>query len=425
VINLSASIAVTHQRLAPSAGLQARNVVGGWNKEVSVTECRSWNQLEEWIPSWRAILRENRSLSIFSTPEWLGSWWKAFGSGRKMLVLAFSTEDEELVGLAPFYFDHLHSSLFGELAHLRFIGDGSGDSDNLDLIARPGFEERCARALLCQLREHQNWDICCLRTVAAGSLVAKTLKHELERANWPFFARTCPSSAIQLPGSWAQYVEQLSPNFRPLVTRYPRKLAARYQVRIRRCESPEELAKGLETLFSLHMKRWNLANQPGSFGSDERKEFYQEMSQSFLQRGWLELWLLELNGIAAAAQFCFRYNDTVSILQEGFDPQFAADKVGYALRAAMMKHFIEMGVGRYDFLGGIAAHKHNWGAKPGEYLNLRFARPQSIGSLYLSYTNKLAKSKEWLRENLPPSAWNVLHRLNVKLKNQQADVTAV
>jgi CelD/BcsL family acetyltransferase involved in cellulose biosynthesis len=424
VINLSPSTAVTRHPLAPSTSLQARTVVGGGNKEVSVTECRSWNQLEEWIPGWEAILRENRSLSVFSTPEWLGSWWKAFGSERRMLAFAFSTEDQELVALAPFYFDHFHSSLFGGLAHLRLIGDGSGDSDNLDLIARRGFEERCARALLCQLREHQNWDICSLSTVAAGSLVVRILKHELERANWPLFARTCPSSAIQLPGSWAQYVEQLSPNFRPLVTRYPRKLASRYQVRIRRCESPEDLAKGLEILFSLHTKRWNLANQSGSFGSDERKEFYQEMSHRFLQRGWLELWLLELNGIVAAAQFCFRYNDTVSILQEGFDPQFAADKVGYALRAAMLKHFIEIGVQRYDFLGGIAAHKQNWGAKPGEYLDLRFARPQSIGSLYLSCTNKLAKSKEWLRENLPASAWNVLHRLNVKLKNQQADVTA-
>ena len=337
VFNSSTSIAVTDQEPAPST--TARSIARAGNKEISVAKCCSWDQLSEWIPAWEAILRENQSLSIFSTPEWLGSWWKAFGSERAMLAFAFSTGDKKLVALAPFYLDYLQSPLFGKLAQLRLIGDGSGDSDNLDLIARPGFEESCARDLLCQLREHPGWDICSLYTVAADSLVVKSLKYQLERDNWRFIARTCPCSAIQLPGSWAEYVEQLSPSFRPLVTRYPRKLAARYQIRIRRCESAEDLTKGLEILFSLHMKRWNLASQPGSFGSNERKEFYRHMGRSFLQRSWLELWLLELNGTAAAAQFCFRYRNTVSILQEGFDPQFAADRVGYALRAAMLRHF--------------------------------------------------------------------------------------
>ena len=416
MINSSASFA--SQPLAPTTTLPAHPIARAGNKTLSVTEYRSWEQIEERIPDWEAILRGNRSLSIFSTPEWLGSWWKAFGSERRLLTFAFSTEDKELAGLAPFYIDELRSSLFGELKHLRLIGDGSGDSDNLDLIARPGFEESCAQALLSQLREHRNWDICSLCTVAAGSPAVKALKHELEKAKWPFFVGTCPSSAIQLPGSWKQYVQRLSASFRPLVTRYPNRLAARYQVRIRRCESREDLARGLEILFSLHMKRWNLANEPGSFGSDERREFYRRMSQSFLRRGWLELWLLELNGTAAAAQFCFRYGNTVSILQEGFDPRFAADKVGYALRSAMLKHFIETGVRRYDFLGGLAAHKQNWGAEPGEYLNLSFARPRSAGSLYLSCKNRLGNGKALLRENLPSSVWNVLHWVNSTIHNR-------
>jgi len=147
------------------------------------------------------------------------------------------------------------------------------------------------------------------------------------------------------------------------------------------------------------------------------------MGCSFLRRGWLQLWLLELNGATVAAQFCFRYGDTVSILQEGFDPEFAADKVGYALRAAMLKHFIETGVRHYDFLGGFAEHKQEWGAERGAYLNLHFARPGSLGSLYLSCINGLTKGKEWLRANLPASAWNALHSLNVKL-NGRADSSA-
>src|SRR5207253_6467248 len=105
-----------------------------------------WEQLEAEIPAWEAILDHNPSLSIFSTPEWLGSWWKAFGANKQVLGLGFSTEDNSLVGLALFYFDEVKNPLFGKLAFLRLVGDGSGDSDNLDLIIQSGFEKACAQA---------------------------------------------------------------------------------------------------------------------------------------------------------------------------------------------------------------------------------------------------------------------------------------
>ena len=246
---------------------------------------------------------------------------------------------------------------------------------------------------------------------------------ELGRANWTCVAQHSPCSAISFPSSWQEYLESLSPSFRPLITRYPRKLAQRYQVRIHRCDDLHALPKRLEILFSLHKKRWNQVNQPGSFGSRERRAFYSEMGKSFLRRGWLEFWLMELSGAPAATQYCFRYRDTVYILQEGFDPRFAADKAGYALRADMLKHFIETGVKRYDFLGGFAPHKQNWGAQPDVYLNLSFARPRTAGSLYLSSKSSLAKSKEWLRGKLPAPAWDLLHWVKDKTR-RQADQTA-
>src|SRR5437763_339739 len=81
------------------------------------------------------------------------------------------------------------------------------------------------------------------------SLAVKELTHALRRVNWPFVSGTCPNSTICLPRSWSQYVDRLAPGFRPLVIRYPRKLATRYKVCIRRCENVDDLKKGLELLF--------------------------------------------------------------------------------------------------------------------------------------------------------------------------------
>src|SRR5260370_36278075 len=117
----------------------SRKVANGENRAIRITVCRFWKQLEERTSAWEGILRENPSLSIFSTPEWLGSWWKAFGSNKQMMALAFSTDSRALVGLASFYLASFQSPLFRILGSLRLIGDRSAHSDNLALIIPPAF----------------------------------------------------------------------------------------------------------------------------------------------------------------------------------------------------------------------------------------------------------------------------------------------
>jgi CelD/BcsL family acetyltransferase involved in cellulose biosynthesis len=379
------------------------------DESIQITTYHSWAQLGERILGWQKILNENSELSIFTTPEWLGSWWKVFGSNKEMATLAFTNEGGELSGLTPLYFDRLRDPVFGDLAYLRLVGDGSGDSENLDLITQPGFEEDCAAGFLRWLEDQRDWDACCLSGLPEHSRAARALARQLQAAKWPMMVGSSGNAAISLPKTWQSYVEGLRPDFRPLVVRYPRRLTTRYHVRIRRCENLSELHSGLEVLFSLHQKRWNRLNQPGSFGSPARREFYWHMAEVFLQRHWLELWFLELNGTPVAAQFCFRYQDTAYILQEGFDPDFAADKVGYALRAAMLQHFIRLGIRRYDFLEGPVAAKRDWGAEPGRYLSLCFARPTRFGRYYITSTKLASESKEWLRDHLPSRVWNALY----------------
>lgn len=390
------------------------------DQSIHIWMYSSWAQLEERIAGWQNILNENHELSIFATPEWLGSWWKVFGLNKQMVTLAFTNESGELRGLAPLYLDHSRDPVFGNLDHLQLVGDGSGDSDNLGFIIQQGSEEACMQAFLRWLEDQTGWDTCCLNRMPQNSAAARALMRQIQAVKWPLVLRTSSNAAILLPGTWQSYVETLSPSFRPLVSRYPRRLANRYHVRIHRCENFSELGPGLKVLFSLHQKRWNRVSKRGSFCSAARREFYWGMAEAFFRRGWLELWFLELNGEAVAAQFCFRYRDSAYVLQEGFDPDFAHDKVGYALRAAMLQYFIHLGIKRYDFLEGFVSHKHAWGARAGRYLNVCFARPTSFGRHYITYTNFASGSKEWLRDHFPPRVWNALYQLKAYIRGEPA-----
>ena len=414
----NAEVALGDQGSISSSKPTSLKVVNAKDQHIRIAMYSSWVQLEERIAAWQDVLNENSELSIFATPEWLGSWWKAFGVNKQMVTLAFINESGELRGLAPLYLYHSRDPVFGHLKCLRLVGDGSGDSDNLDFIIQPGFEEICAQTFLRWLEDQPDWNVCCLNRLAWNSTAERALIGQIQAMNWPLLLRPSSNAAISLPGTWQSYVESLAPSFRPLVIRYPRRLANRYHVRIYRCENFSELTSGLNILFFLHQKRWNRMSKPGSFGCQARREFYWDMAEALLRRGWLEFWLLELNGAAVAAQFCFRYRDSAYVLQEGFDPDFAHDKVGYALRAAMLQYFIHLGIKRYDFLEGFVSHKHAWGARAGRYLNVRFARPTRFGRYYITYTKLASGGKEWLRDHFPPRVWNALYQLKTYIRGE-------
>ena len=80
-----------------------------------------------------------------------------------------------------------------------------------------------------------------------------------------------------------------------------------------------------------------------------------------------------------------------------------------------MKQLIEEGVRKYDFLAGEPGYKARWAAQAGHYVNYHFARPFSLGSAYLRGVHHAKQGKEWLRAQLPKGAWDLLHKINLKV----------
>lgn len=383
---------------------------------LSIQVCHTWAELQAFRADWNHLLQLCSTSSIFQTPEWLSAWWMAFGANKVLLALIFSDPTGETVGIALFCVEQQRS--FGmSITALRLAGAGSGDSDALDFITAPGYEEPCSRAFLAWLKENCTWDICTLETLPHGSPGGKTVSNLVQASGWKLYSETTPNFFIDLPRTWSEYLERLDAGFRPLLTRYPKRLRSRYTVSIQRCEREEDLDSALQALFTLHQMRWSDRGEPGAFSVAERRAFYFEMAKSFLQSGWLEFWLLKLEQEIVAAQFCFRYGKTIYLLQEGFNPQYAPEKVGYALRAHVLQEMIRTGADRYDFLGGADAYKLKFGAQEGCYLTLRFAGPSWRGRVHLALQYRKQKIKKWLKRKLPAG---VLARL----RHQKASIAA-
>jgi CelD/BcsL family acetyltransferase involved in cellulose biosynthesis len=376
---------------------------------LSIHVCATWEELEQFRSSWNQLLEENPASSIFQTPEWLAAWWNAFGRDKKLLGLIFADSNGTIVGIAPFYAER-KSFLGLPLTFLRLAGAGSGDSDALDFITAPGYEQHCVQAFTKWLARNAEWNICSLETLPENSMVAKYLLQDIQESGWHFDSSLTPNFVIDLPPTWPEYLSTLESAFRPLLTRYPKRLQSRFKVEITRCNRAEDIQEQLQTLFRLHQMRWIGRGEPGAFASADRREFYLRMAEAFLQRGWLEFWLLTLDEETVGAQFCFRYNNTVSLLQEGFHPKYTAEKIGYALRAHVLEETIRTSAQRYDFLGGADSYKAKFGARQANYLNVSFARPSSLGRTYLVLQDKKRQFKTWLKSKMPARMLAFLRR---------------
>jgi CelD/BcsL family acetyltransferase involved in cellulose biosynthesis len=386
-------------------------------KSLQVRTYETLTDLESLRPHWDQLLCQFRGATTFSTWEWLAPWWRAFGEHQRLLVLAFLDESSRLVALAPLCVEKRKVTPPVDLKVLRFWGDGSGDSDNLDFPVLPGYEDAVADSLLNYLtKESKRWDYCEFNTMPQDSPVGNCLSRHLNDRSWIAYHHHQTGSAISLPETWEAYLAQLSAKERGKVAYRRKLLEKKYQTRFYRCETQAELGVCLDALFSLHQKRWQRAGEAGSFISPTRCRFYSDMAALLLARGHLQFWLLELDGKAVAAQFGFCFDRSFFSLQEGYDPLYSSDSVGYVLRAHVIRHLISAGVRRYDFLAGEAASKSRWDAGPTQYLSVHFARPASKGSFYLQIVNTTMEGKEWLRLKLPKNAWQSLHWLNCTIR---------
>src|SRR5216683_2679850 len=116
--------------------------------DLTVRVYRDLDDLQTLVPAWEELLSAYPLATTFCTWEWLSSWWRAFGGGRQLLVLAFydpsQCDHSQLVGLATLSLERHRLAGLMSLRKIRLMGDGSGDSDSLDMPVRPGWEERFA-----------------------------------------------------------------------------------------------------------------------------------------------------------------------------------------------------------------------------------------------------------------------------------------
>src|SRR5215472_1511685 len=163
--------------------------------------CRTWPELEQFFPEWNTLLESCSNASIFQTPEWLSAWWHAYGEQKSLHALIFTNAQGKTVGIAPLYVEQ--TNFLGlPLRRLRLVGAGSGDSDALDFIPAPGYEQHCAETFLTWLANESKCDLCALETLPETSLLGRHVSARMNEEGRHLYAEIEPNFFIDLPPTW-------------------------------------------------------------------------------------------------------------------------------------------------------------------------------------------------------------------------------
>jgi CelD/BcsL family acetyltransferase involved in cellulose biosynthesis len=300
----------------------------------------SVGDLESLHDEWSAL--GERTGNLFATWVWNSTWWEELGRGKRLLIAACRDAAGELVGIMP-----LHVAVAaGPLRVLRLIG--YGHADRLGPICMPEDRTRVGAALRSALRSPP-W---------SGALVLA--EHLPAEEGWSALLGGRPvrreaSPVLDLDtADWDEFLAGRSTSLRKQVRYQERRLAREHVMRFRLVEDAEALPAALDALFELHGTRW-AAQDATDFAHAQR--FHRAFAARALERGWLRLWLLEVDGRPVAAWHGFRFGGADWHYQSGRDTAWERYSVGAVLLAHTIRDCVEAGLSRYLFLRGDEPYK--------------------------------------------------------------------
>jgi len=294
---------------------------------------------------WSRLQQESKTAPIFSSPEWSKVWWQHFGSGNT-LHLAIIKKQDQTLGIAPL----MVSKNTG-----YFIGS-TDVCDYLDCVVAADNAEIFFEILLQNLRQDgiSRLELTPLRP---DSTVFTTMAPIARSLGWHVTsAQMDVTVELDLPGTWEEYQKILASKQRHELRRKLRRLDEEGEVTYR--TKYEANPQDITTFLSLFR---NSRVDKAEFMTPAREAFFKDIIETMADHKILEAGFLDVDSKSTAITMSFNYKNNIYLYNSGYDPQYAGLSVGLLSKTLCIKHSIEKGRKKFDFLKGGEDYKFHLG----------------------------------------------------------------
>ncbi len=300
---------------------------------------------------WAGLIAQTPNSIPFATPAWQRVWLQHFQAGRQVRVLT-ARDGERLIGVAP---------LLCEGDRAEFVGHYS-ICDYMDAVVTPGFEAQFFASILGKLAADGAKTVD-LRGLRATSPALSAIADAAPAAGYTVAREDeALSPAVELPGTWDEYLNLLSKKDRHELRRKLRRLdSAGGDVVLKVVTEPAEAATELDTLF--HLMRISSHHKEEFLDRPGMEAFFREMTATMAAEGMLRFYFLTFDGEAVASVMNFDVGGTLYMYNSGYDPAYSHYAVGLMSKTLLIKDAIENGRHCVDFLRGDENYKYDLGGK--------------------------------------------------------------
>lgn len=298
-----------------------------------------------WRNHWSAL----QWTCPFMLPPWLNAWWSVFGRDEQPLV-AVVRQGQSIIGIAPLMLQNKTA---------RFLG-GPDVCDYFDCVVVQDQEHLFFTTLFTHLSAlgykdldlgPMHPDASCQKFISVRDL-SRSVSCRIEREDVLF--------ELDLPDTWDEFLATLDGKQRHELRRKLRRLYEAGPIRFRRIDAVAQLPEAVENFLRLFtMNREDKA----AFMTGSMVSFFRALFFALAEEGLLRLFFLDVDGQPVASVFCFDYQGTRYLYNNGYDAAYQELSVGLMSKVLSLKAAIEEGLRTYNLLKGDETYKTRLGGK--------------------------------------------------------------
>lgn len=310
-----------------------------------------------------------RHESLYATPEWILSLWESH-FGMVGVDFFLSPPGDSRFALIPLRCSQIRKLglTFNQVAPIS----NAYANDNTLLI--DGTVEEGAEDLASVVSSY-NWDWLTVESVLSSSRTEEIVRrfassiraHVTSEPHWR-------SPYMPIVGTWETFLSSRSSNFRSDMKRKWNK-AIGAGVEFREVTRAGDVQRAIDEVLEIESRSWKQGAGSSIARDSAAARFYRIFLPKAAERGWLNLHLLYVKGVAVAYDMGVTLHNRYYMLKTSFDDTVDSLSPGVVIRQHVMKGLFERGVVEHDFMGDADPYKLRWTSLERQHLSLTVFNP--------------------------------------------------
>jgi len=317
----------------------------------TMDECKVFSQ------QWNELIECSDANYIFSTFEWVSSWWEAFGKNKELAVILVF-DNNYLIGIMPLAI--YRGNCFEFFARkVEFIGSPFSDYNNF--IIKSGRETEVLKLFFEAIYKMEGkYDFISLSDLANNTKILNILNMCLVNQNKSFYGDHQYYPIIDLDSNYNDYFKNLSKNLKEQIIRRSRKLSKMGELKLAIAREESEVSNFMNSFSSLYTKKAFARKKNFAFLHNDVMNFYRIFSKRILTKGWLHLSVLFLNKTPISIHLGFVYKNRFYWYAPVFNEQFRSFSPGVVHLNYLIQECFNQKYDVFDFLRGEEKYKIRW-----------------------------------------------------------------